>query len=187
MLRDAYWLKSMPCTSCAPSGTGSDGFKTASVAPVGAEELLAMAVGNLGWAVAAAALSRCSGASSGCSAYSGRLQLSYCAICESVRRQILRKKKPPHLGTRGLELRHGSLIPARVRLVLGSIQLRRLPVLLSSTCGRATVSHHRTILQPVLQACIVSSICRAAVSVRVGEGARAGIVTKSPSGARAGI
>ena len=28
-----------------PSGTGSDGFKTASVAPVGAEELLAMVIG----------------------------------------------------------------------------------------------------------------------------------------------
>jgi hypothetical protein len=59
MLRDAYWLKSMPCTSCAPSGTGSDGFKTASVAPVGADELLAMAMGVWWVRVAAAALSRC--------------------------------------------------------------------------------------------------------------------------------
>lgn len=36
MLRFAYWLKSMPCTSLAPSGTGSEGFNTASVAPDGA-------------------------------------------------------------------------------------------------------------------------------------------------------
>ena len=44
MLRDAYWLKSMPCTSRAPSGTGSEGFKTASVAPVGADDWLAIAL-----------------------------------------------------------------------------------------------------------------------------------------------
>jgi hypothetical protein len=36
MLRLAYWLKSIPWTSFASAGTGSEGFKTASVAPVGA-------------------------------------------------------------------------------------------------------------------------------------------------------
>lgn len=42
MGRAACWLKSMPCTCCTPSGTGSDGFSTASVAPAGADEELAM-------------------------------------------------------------------------------------------------------------------------------------------------
>lgn len=36
MLRLAYWLKSIPWTSFASAGTGSEGFKTASVAPAGA-------------------------------------------------------------------------------------------------------------------------------------------------------
>lgn len=44
MLRVAYWLKSMPSTCRDPSGSGSDGFNTASVAAVGAEESLGAAM-----------------------------------------------------------------------------------------------------------------------------------------------